>query len=1185
MSLFPAFSLRWRLILLILAAFSVIFVLIVQHTISHRNEKIATATESLLHTAQLIAARQQQIVVRANDMLDDLMAHEDVPAGMTSGACTRFLAARVGPKQMFHQAGWVRPNGDLACAAVPADHHINLADRQWFQAALKTDGMAVSDVLTGRVLKKPVVIFAKAQRDATGKVTGIFYLALNLEWMETELHRHLTLNDEHIAIVDSRGRLVVRHPELYEQAKYDAMQPFFLKAITDQGGQGSIERVGVDGTLRITAFTPLLDTVDGPMSLWLGVPKAEVVAPAERELVIFLALVSTILVLVLTLVYWGGESLLVGPLRKLSRAVDRFGTGDRTVRTGLPHTRDDIGQVAQAFDAMAESVQTGERKLERAGRALRILSDGNRALLECRTEQELAKAICRIIVKTGGYVFAWVGFSGHEGDKCVHPMASWNVPEGFFDDLGMTCDETESGRSPTGKAIRLGIAVASNHIQTNPDYVLWRERAQRHGYAAMLALPLRQDGVVFGALNIYAADPDAFDENIVKLFGESANDLAFGIATLRAQTRHQQTRAALKDSEDRFSSAVEASLDALFVFRGVHGSHDKILDFEFVDANTRGAQMLGLPHDQIIGHKLGELVPAARGFFDRFIAVLATGMPLEEEFSYDTQAHGAKWLRIQVVRAGDGIAVSARDITEWKHASAEARQQSRLRTQILEASGEGIFGVDVDGRATFINPAGVEMLQWTEEELLGQPMHGLHHHTRADGSAYPDEECPIYAAYQDGKVHRVEDEVFWRKDGSSFPVEYVSTPVRDEHGNLAGAVVSFSDISARKAQEQALAHAVRGMKTLSAVNQGLVHATNEPQLLQDVCKGIVERGGYRMAWVAYVDGNPEKTIAPIAWAGVEGGYLTQLKLTWDDTERGQGPTARAIRTGNAQLVRDIRTDPDYALWRELAVKHGFASSYTYPLTVAGKRVGALCIYAAETNAFNEEEITLLTELGDDLAYGIETLRTRTERDRIAHAHAHHAEILQKSLEDSIRAIAYTVEMRDPYTAGHERRVGELAVAIAKEVGLSESRIKGVRLAATVHDLGKINIPAEILSKPGKLSDIEFMLIQTHPMAGYDILKDVEFPWPIAEIVLQHHEKMDGSGYPQGLKGEDILLESRIMTVADVVEAMTSHRPYRPGLGVDAALKEIERGKGSAYDLTVAEACLKLFREERFSFQV
>ena len=225
---------------------------------------------------------------------------------------------------------------------------------------------------------------------------------------------------------------------------------------------------------------------------------------------------------------------------------------------------------------------------------------------------------------------------------------------------------------------------------------------------------------------------------------------------------------------------------------------------------------------------------------------------------------------------------------------------------------------------------------------------------------------------------------------------------------------------------------------------------------------------------------------------------------------------------------------------------------------------------------------LLQELAGDLAYGITTLRTREERDRIAHAHEHHEAILRKSLEDSIQAIAATVEMRDPYTSGHQRRVADLAVALAKEMGLSEDRVHGLHLAGVVHDLGKISVPAEILSKPGKLTPIELQLIQGHAQAGYEILKDIDFPWPIATIVWQHHERLDGSGYPQKLKGADMLVESRIVAVADVVEAMGSHRPYRASLGIEVALQEIERGRGTKYDSAVADACLNLFREGHYA---
>jgi putative two-component system response regulator len=193
------------------------------------------------------------------------------------------------------------------------------------------------------------------------------------------------------------------------------------------------------------------------------------------------------------------------------------------------------------------------------------------------------------------------------------------------------------------------------------------------------------------------------------------------------------------------------------------------------------------------------------------------------------------------------------------------------------------------------------------------------------------------------------------------------------------------------------------------------------------------------------------------------------------------------------------------------------------------------------------------------------------------------EKLGKALEGSILTIASIVETRDPYTAGHQQRVADLACAIAKEMGLPDDQIYGIRMGGVIHDLGKISIPAEILSKPGRITEIEFDLIKTHPRAGYDILKTNEFPWPIAQMVLQHHERMNGSGYPAGLSGEGILLESRILGVADVVEAMASHRPYRPALGTDKALKEISSNKGSLYDSEVVEACLKLFKEKKFAF--
>ncbi len=194
------------------------------------------------------------------------------------------------------------------------------------------------------------------------------------------------------------------------------------------------------------------------------------------------------------------------------------------------------------------------------------------------------------------------------------------------------------------------------------------------------------------------------------------------------------------------------------------------------------------------------------------------------------------------------------------------------------------------------------------------------------------------------------------------------------------------------------------------------------------------------------------------------------------------------------------------------------------------------------------------------------------------------ERLREALGATVYAISATVEARDPYTAGHQSRVSNLAQSIALEMGLPEDRIEGLRLAASIHDLGKVSVPVEILTKPKKLLAIEFELIKIHAQAGYDILKDIEFPWPIARIVLEHHERMNGSGYPNRLTGDQSLMESRILAVADVVEAMASYRPYRPALGIDAALKEIEKNRGVLYDSDVVDSCLRLFRERGYSLE-
>jgi putative nucleotidyltransferase with HDIG domain len=413
----------------------------------------------------------------------------------------------------------------------------------------------------------------------------------------------------------------------------------------------------------------------------------------------------------------------------------------------------------------------------------------------------------------------------------------------------------------------------------------------------------------------------------------------------------------------------------------------------------------------------------------------------------------------------------------------------------------------------------------------------------------------------------------------------------------------LSMVEDQKRAETVIEHANRALATLSEVNRTLVHASDVDELLQAICQAIVEQRGYRLAWVGYVQHDEEKHIKIMAHAGHDEGYLDAIQLSWAETERGMGPSGRAVRSGTTQLCKDIAHDPQYLQWRDEALQRGYASSIALALkNEDGEVFGILTVYADEAQAFTNVEVDLLEQMAGDLAFGVQALHIRQERDLALVKNQEQLvqlifqneekekraveltlanKALQDSLEDTVRAIASIVEMRDPYTSGHQIRVAELAAAIAKQMGLPVEQVHAIHLAGIVHDLGKIQVPSEILSKPGRITDIEYSLIKTHPQAGYDILKGINFPWPVAQIVLQHHERFDGSGFPQGLKGDAILLEARILSVADVIEAMSSHRPYRPGLGIEAALDEITRLRGTYYDPQVVDACVALFREQGY----
>ena len=380
----------------------------------------------------------------------------------------------------------------------------------------------------------------------------------------------------------------------------------------------------------------------------------------------------------------------------------------------------------------------------------------------------------------------------------------------------------------------------------------------------------------------------------------------------------------------------------------------------------------------------------------------------------------------------------------------------------------------------------------------------------------------------------------------------------------------------RQLLEEDVAVHLRELQILNEMNEALLESTSEIELLHRYCRIAVETAGYRMAWVGFAREIPDKQVVPVAWAGHEDGYLSEVKIMWDGGDLSQGPTGRAVCSGKVEATPFIPDVARLAPFLAAAEKRGYEAVIALPFETDPGSMACLSVYSATRIEWSEPEQHLMRQVALALGYGIRTLRGTLAKEK-------YLDDLRNSLELTVQLIADIVDRRDPYTAGHQRRVANLSARIARKLALNEERTRGLRLAATIHDLGKIGIPAELLAKPTGLSRAEFTLVKEHSQIGFDIVRSVSFPWPIADMIHQHHERMNGSGYPKGISGDAILLESRILAGADVVEAMASHRPYRAARGIDVALEELLKDRGTLFDSAVVDACVQVFREDGFTF--
>jgi putative nucleotidyltransferase with HDIG domain len=352
------------------------------------------------------------------------------------------------------------------------------------------------------------------------------------------------------------------------------------------------------------------------------------------------------------------------------------------------------------------------------------------------------------------------------------------------------------------------------------------------------------------------------------------------------------------------------------------------------------------------------------------------------------------------------------------------------------------------------------------------------------------------------------------------------------------------------------------LEITSRVNQLMANARDESALVQGLCDLLVEWGGYALAWVGVGSDSVEGDVEP-RWSAGETRYLHPgIVSASADSPRGRGPTGTAFRERVVRVANDFEHEPRYSPWRDRVRVFGLSSAIAIPLDVGVPTV--LTVYDRHRSAFDDAAVQSFTEIAHSIELQSALLRSLAE--------------IESALDGTFQALATMTEFRDPYTQGHQWRVAQLAQAIARRLHLEPSVVHRIYLGGTVHDIGKVVVPAEILNRPRGLTTLEFELIKEHCDVGAAVLSAASVPAEIVAVALQHHERLDGSGYPHGLSGDQITLPARIIAVADVIEAMTNHRPYRPAMGLDAAMDEIQAGRGTRFDADVVDACVAVYAE-------
>ncbi len=494
----------------------------------------------------------------------------------------------------------------------------------------------------------------------------------------------------------------------------------------------------------------------------------------------------------------------------------------------------------------------------------------------------------------------------------------------------------------------------------------------------------------------------------------------------------------------------------------------------------------------------------------------------------------------------------------------ELEMSKRFWEQLFQESPEGIAFLDGEDRIIQVNNSFCSMFGYDSQSVKGLSINSLV--GRAPGVQMDSERMTKKLFSGESFVY---DTYRTRKDGSLMPVSIHASPFR--FGGETFAYCGYRDISDRKKAEDKLRYHSSLQNLLARVSYRFVFPSEEMDSL--IIQSLEDFGRFFQADLCRLlqFGEDGEVARSLGWNGKNPNQeIKDAKETFsiDDIPWLWG----RLQKDDVVMVDGLSALPSHAHFeRKILSRAGSETFLFYPLFLRGKLSGIIGLG-------RPAKARDLSEGTSDFYVFSSIISGALERHEGEKTLQSNYLTIQDTFESSIKTMGEMLAARDPYTARHQKNVSRLADLVAARLGMDDDLRKGLKISALVHDIGKIRVPTEILNKPGLLSSLEFDMIKEHPQIGAEILSNIHFPWPVAKIVAQHHERIDGSGYPEKLSGADILPQAKVLAVADVVEAMTSHRPYRPGLGLDAALEEIRRGRGSLYDLASVDACLALLKD-------